>query len=53
VSFGVTMRPTRAQYFFNTIEEKQRFDQIAARLNFDSKVLALKLAMDFMAKFPK
>jgi hypothetical protein len=44
---------TRLCMYFNTIEDKQRFDQIAGRLNFDSRVLALKLAMDFMAKFPK
>ncbi len=44
---------TRLCMYFNTIEDKRRFDELATRLHWAPRVLALKLAMDFMDKFPK
>ena len=50
---GIHRDNTRLCMYFETIEEKERFEHIAARLGREPKVLALKLATDFMDKFPR
>lgn len=43
---------TRLCMHFDTVAERERFDRIAKHLGFQAKELALRLAMDFLTKFP-
>lgn len=49
-ALGVHRDNTRLCMHFNTIRDKERFDLIARRFGWESKVLALRLCTDFMQK---
>ena len=42
---------TRLCMYFETVANRERFEQIARQLHWEPKELALSLAMDFMQKF--
>ncbi|MFB2877774.1 hypothetical protein [Floridanema aerugineum] len=43
---------TRLCMYFETVEEKLRFEEIASNLKIEPRQLALQLVMDFVHKFP-
>jgi hypothetical protein len=42
---------TRLCMYFDTVDDRERFEEIARELGWDPKTLALSLATDFMIKF--
>ncbi len=50
-ALGAHRDNTRLCVYFETIADRERFEAIARRLGWQSKVLGLSLLMDFMKKF--
>jgi hypothetical protein len=51
-ALGAHRDNTRLCVHFDTIAERDRFEQIAKELGWSSKVLGVRLLTDFMEKFP-
>ena len=51
-ALGAHRDNTRLCVHFDTIADRQRFEKISSQLGWNSKVLALRLLIDFMQKFP-
>ena len=52
-ALGAHRDNTRLCVHFDTIAERERFEDVSKQLGWNSKTLGLCLLMDFMQKFPK